>query len=157
MLGTLNHQSVCLPLLESCLELSTISGFAFAGVMLGTLNHQWVYLCWSHAWNSRPSVGLPSQLGTLNHQLFTFAGVMLGTLNHQWVYLCWSHAWNSQPSVGLPLLESCLELLTISVFAFAKSCLELLTISGFTFAGVMLGTLFNHQWVYLCWSHAWNS
>ena len=44
MLGTLDHQSVCLSLLESCLELSTISVFASAGVMLGTLNHQWVYL-----------------------------------------------------------------------------------------------------------------
>ena len=52
MLGTI-QPSVGLPLLESCLELLTISGFAFAGVMLGTLfNHQWVYLCWSHAWNS---------------------------------------------------------------------------------------------------------
>ena len=84
--------------------------FTFAGVMLGTLNHQWVYLCWSHAWNSQPSVGLPLLESCLELYLtisgFTFAGVMLGTLfNHQWVYLCWSHAWNSQPSVGLPLLE----------------------------------------------------
>ena len=102
-----------LPLLESCLELSTISGFTYAVVMLGTLfNHQWVYLCWS----------------------------LLGTLNHQYVYLCWSHAWNSQPSVGLPLLLSCLELyLTISGLPLLESCLELyLTISGFTFAGVMV-------------------
>ena len=88
-----------LPLLESCLELYlTISGFTFAGVMLGTLNHQWVYLCWSHAWNSQPSVGLPLlesclELSTISG--FAFALVLLGTLNHQWVYLCWSDAWNS--------------------------------------------------------------
>ena len=139
-----------LPLLGSCLELYlTISGFAFAGVMLGTLrlmlgtlNHQFVYLCWNHAWNTQNISG------------FTFAGVMLGTLNHQYVYLCWSHAWNSQPSVGLPLLESCLELSTISLFAFAGVMVGTLDHQGFTFAGVMLETLFNHQWVYLCWSHA---
>ena len=74
-----------LPLLESCLELYlTISGFTFAGVMLGTLfNHQWV--CFAGV-----------MLGTLlTISVFAFAGVMLGTLNHQWVYLCWSHAWNS--------------------------------------------------------------
>ena len=122
---------MCLPLLESCLELYLIiSGFTFAGVMLGTLNHQYVYLCWSHAWNSQPSVGLPLLLSCLE------------------LYLTIS---------GLPLLESCLELyLTISGFTFAGVMLGTLNHQYVTFAGVMLGTL-NHQWVYLCCCHAWNS
>ena len=90
-----------LPLQESCLELSTISGFAFAGVMLGTLNHQSVCLplLESCLELSTITMGLPLLESCLELYLtisgFAFAGVMLGTLNHQWVYLCWSHAWNS--------------------------------------------------------------
>ena len=91
--------------------LVTISGFAFAGVKLGTLNHQWVCLCWSHAW----------ELLTISG--FAFAGVMLGTLNHQWFAFA-----------GVKLV-------TISGLPLLESCLELSTISGFAFAGVMLGTL----------------